>query len=106
MTEIPSEESELRNKLRMFVAAGVELLDNHRPDWRQEVNSDQLDVFDADTCILGQVFGDFGEGLTQLDLSILSIEVFRHGFNSINEKENTILNELWREEINGTSVSG
>lgn len=51
------------------VDQGWALLDERRPNWRKCVNPDAVNMMFADTCVLGQVFGDFYRGLFVLGLS-------------------------------------
>jgi hypothetical protein len=60
------------------VAAGAALLDMKRPGWREEIDTDRLDVQFYDTCILGQLYGEFDEGLLALGLTY--DEAGEHGF--------------------------
>lgn len=50
------------------VAKGVALLDDKRPGWRSEINTDILVMSDSRDCLLGQLYGDYGSGLQALDL--------------------------------------
>ena len=52
---------------RELVAKGVALLDEHGPeDWRTRINRELLDINSWTNCILGQVYGECGEGWTAL----------------------------------------
>jgi hypothetical protein len=51
------------------VAAGAAFLDEHRPGWRGRVEAHALDMGDAEHCVLGQLFGDFGAGLDALEIA-------------------------------------
>ena len=52
--------------LEESVARGVELLDAVRPGWRGEIQRVRLDMADGFHCILGQLYGDYGNGLDAL----------------------------------------
>lgn len=41
---------------------GARLLDRVRPDWYAEIDIDQLDLADWESCILGQLYGSFAGG--------------------------------------------
>lgn len=45
---------------------GVALLDEHVPDWRTNVDRDELDMTSGHLCVLGQVFGQYTAGRTAL----------------------------------------
>ena len=44
------------------VARGVKLLDQLAPGWVRKINKEYLDMADSGLCMLGQTFGDYGEG--------------------------------------------
>lgn len=46
--------------------AGAALLDRVNPGWRNDVSLDDFDIRSWDLCILGQVYGGYGEGLNAL----------------------------------------
>jgi hypothetical protein len=39
------------------VSAGIEFLDNDKPDWREYIDVATLDMTCCENCILGQVYG-------------------------------------------------
>lgn len=41
---------------------GAELLDRIRPGWHNEIDLDTLEVSDFERCVLGQLYGNYGEG--------------------------------------------
>lgn len=53
------------------VKNGVEILDNHFGDrsWTKKIDLDNLDLGSCGVCVLGQLFGDYTEGLDELGLS-------------------------------------
>lgn len=55
------------NHIAEKVQNGIRVLDTHGPaDWRERINLDTLDVHSLDDCVLGQVFGSYGEGMDAL----------------------------------------
>lgn len=48
------------------VRAGVALLDDRKPGWANRVDVDRLEMQACDRCVLGQLFGDFHEGMERL----------------------------------------
>lgn len=51
------------------VASGAYMLDVHYgPDWRNKIDLDTLDLKHCETCILGQVFGTYEDGLEKLGI--------------------------------------
>lgn len=74
-------------------AAGAALLDTKRPGWAREIDCATLDIATGRWCVLGQLYGGYGTGLTVLEIGSPSLM----GFAVSNEREE--LNEAWREEI-------
>jgi hypothetical protein len=60
------------------VKRGEAFLDEHVPGWRDKVDPSELDSADSCHCVLGQVFGTYGDGLLLLRLT--SREAQRLGF--------------------------
>lgn len=50
------------------VAAGAQELDHLTPDWFEKVDVTMLNMGNSDTCILGQVYGDYYDSLGDLGL--------------------------------------
>lgn len=45
---------------------GAQLLDQIRPDWAREINLDTLNMIEGSYCVLGQLFGEFEDGMRQV----------------------------------------
>jgi hypothetical protein len=65
-------EKKIADFAREAVKKGAALLDEHHPDgenWGEVINPAELLLSQADVCILGQTYGDYGEGCSTLDIS-------------------------------------
>ncbi len=51
------------------VLAGVALLDDKVPNWRDLVNKRFFDINDPRQCVLGQVFGRYCTGINKLGIT-------------------------------------
>lgn len=51
------------------VAKGAALLDERRPGWALVIDLPTLDISDCDYCVLGQLMGDYADGLDTLSLT-------------------------------------
>lgn len=87
-------------------AAGAALLDKQRPGWWLSIDGERLDMGQCNLCVLGQVYGDFIEGFTRLNLNALDGEdgkLLRDcvdlGFDIEGEIGFTELADAWRVEI-------
>jgi hypothetical protein len=79
------------------VRDGAALLDERIIGWRDLVDVPRLDVGSACRCILGQVFGDFYDGVHELGISYRS--AIRLGFETNSNDEYAALNDAWRREL-------
>lgn len=48
------------------VQAGINWLDDHRPDWRSMIDLESLDLANPWACVLGQVAGVLGGGFSDI----------------------------------------
>lgn len=55
-----------------LVGIGAHMLDLHfdGPQWRRNIDTARLDISDLELCVLGQLFGSYGEGLEALRLRV------------------------------------
>ncbi len=51
----------MSTKITRATKRGAELLDEWKPGWWKTINTEFLDMEDENLCILGQLFGSFGE---------------------------------------------
>lgn len=90
--------------LEANVARGAALLDEKVPDWFLRIEPAQVEIENCTTCVLGHLFGDYTEGLLELDIEL---QGGTHGFTSVHHADlhNTVdlqfevLNTLWRDKI-------
>lgn len=82
------------------VLRGIELLDRQVPGWRDRIDWDKLDMTNCYKCILGQLFGEYSEGVEELG----ALPGSHYGFDAppylgsgITSKYFTELAELWRQ---------
>lgn len=84
---------------RVAAHRGAKLLDEHAPGWADLIADDVLDMCDPSVCIVGQVFGDYNDGLKTLDASGGGVpESF--GFQDNENASFTALQQEWIKEIN------
>jgi len=77
------------------VQAGIRLLDTEQPGWRDLVDLDSLNLGSCSVCVLGQVFGDYEDGLSELALE--EDDAYRLGFNTMGGMSS--LTEAWKEAL-------
>lgn len=89
-------------------AAGATLLDSKYPGWAMEVNAATLRMETFTHCTLGQLYGHYSKGITDLfewDSSGFDAKAVKHGFylrtqHDPNRMEKWLaLDAAWREEI-------
>lgn len=99
-------------------SAGASLLDRLEPKWFTLVDTDRLDIDDTNTCILGQVYGDYYDGLRAIAVEMPEALSwggpwpYDHGFmaGDIDELQNAWCDEITRrlttvEPTSGTSTT-
>lgn len=85
------------------VEAGIEVLkEKAGRDWADRINSGTLQLSSCNSCILGQLYGDFSVGMTAIGLSgddgLASTEVgTAHGF--VASASYAELNRVWKLEV-------
>jgi hypothetical protein len=63
------------------VREGVRLLDEQNPGWDSRIDLARLDMRQCGNCILGQLYGEYDQGLNKLCLmSASDVFVARYGF--------------------------
>lgn len=55
-------EKDIEAHIREAVALGAKRLDEIRPGWRNEIDTEELELASCSRCVLGQLFGGFGIG--------------------------------------------
>lgn len=95
---------EFRDRTRRAVRHGAALLDRRQKDWRPRIDTYHLEMHDCDACVLGQLFGEFGNGLDILRIQEPKDEAY--GFAVSHDDEEYFgfsawmeLGRCWREEI-------
>jgi hypothetical protein len=88
---------------------GVALLDQVKPDWRDHVNADELDLYDTNACILGQLFDHYLQGLEAVGLHTKCARALptrygfetsgRENFNRAGAYSYDELTEAWKKEL-------
>jgi hypothetical protein len=79
---------------------GAKILDTffHTRRWRERVVLERLDMDSMKECILGHVFGDYRDGVAQLDLTLE--ETINFGFTQPRIKKDRRLTKAWRDFLN------
>lgn len=97
---------------RERVERGADFLDDADPGWYRRVDAASLELGSGDSCVLGQLHGDFRLGLGRSDLINLSsaprasLSPSAHGFQCIQglskedeRRDYACLTEAWQEAI-------
>jgi hypothetical protein len=83
------------------VAAGAMLLDERKPGWYKTIDNALLNIASCRKCVLGQVYGDFSDGVREL---ALGSQFGQYGFSCGSDTAEAI-NEAWREVIGGKRLA-
>jgi hypothetical protein len=77
--------------------AGAEFLDEEYPDWQTMIDLNDLDMNDCTHCILGQMYGYYGDGLRALDVRAES--TCKLGFDTSQSDAYEDLGRGWHHEV-------
>lgn len=89
------------------VNAGAEWLNHHAPDWWTKIDTDAINIDDAQYCVLGQAFaaeadqGGFLSGYHFVNYiwDFSGVWEIEHGFLARSNEHRLALNEAWAEKI-------
>lgn len=96
------------NPFIKLAAKGAALLDERYPNWENEIELAKLNMSSIDSCVLGQVYGDYLAGLQELDLDLDGRNASSYGFDldliALEQIDDTILrraqlNQAWLDQI-------
>jgi hypothetical protein len=100
-----------RRELAKRVEAGAQFLDTKFPGWPRQIALDGLEISHVRSCVLGQIYGDYGSGVEALCLG--NREVMELGFFTSEHdhggeaacREYGELRELWKQEVSRRRVA-
>lgn len=86
------------------VRRGADLLDARKPGWADKVDVNTLDMQSCTMCVLGQVFGDYTEGLVYLGVDGFSLygtsDRYLYGYSDNSSGDRwAFLTGLWQAEV-------
>ncbi len=97
---------------RLRVTRGADYLDEVHPGWHRLVNAATLELSSGPACVLGQLHGDFRQGLSRSFLihlgsaPRLNLSPVAYGFlceqgvgEAVQAQDYDLLNQAWREAI-------
>jgi hypothetical protein len=73
---------------------GAQLLDQVQPDWWKQIRLKKLDMTSLETCVLGQLYGNYFYGLSALGL----ISGMKHGFDTMTTDLDA-LTKAWKNQV-------
>lgn len=91
------------------VRKGVALLDKAEPGWVDRIDLYMLDLADFNRCIMGQLHGNFTEGLRTYGLFAVDADAHRHGFDTgsaVSGKAYAELTSEWARIIKARRAQG
>jgi hypothetical protein len=110
----------LKTMMQGRVLAGIALLDERNPGWREKVSPEKLDFYRRNQDILGLIYGDYEKGLQKLDIETklgkrqyvaVGGEATKYGFHTGEISGSPhywaltdALQEVWQEQLSQKSV--
>lgn len=84
------------------VNRGIRLMDQKYPHWWRVLNQETLDLRSTSNCVLGQVAGDFRDGMVTLFGGYTGYAPYRlgidHGFDATTWQDTFHVQALWAHE--------
>lgn len=86
---------------------GAGLLDQYGPhDWRERIDPARLDIDTGTNCVIGQLYGDWEQGLAELELRDWSDDATFYGLYPAEDGDGEALTASWRSLLLGTRTPG
>lgn len=83
------------SKYDAAIDKGIALLDERVPTWCTKMQLDHLDLKSPDSCVLGQVYGSFGQGWDALGFDFPG----EYGFDADDGMSYDGLTRRWKQRI-------
>lgn len=106
MAHLTPEDQEL---LRNNVQAGIKLLDEKRPGWRDSVSIPRIDLALNSDCVLGQLYRSYKIGIHKLGLDHFNDYGFNYphsidmksddGYGTYRQAAERYLTKQWKEQL-------
>lgn len=88
------------DRMHRDVLDGIGLLNEEGPDdWRARIDLSTLDVDNAFWCVLGQVYGYYEDGLSELGLNYTTAPDFGFSLDHGTDDEWYALTQIWVGEL-------
>lgn len=84
------------------VSRGIKLLNRMKPGWEKKVSLKKLHMHRCESCILGQVFGEFHAGRAKLHLDFKGTQ--ERGFTISNNTYWSGLESAWKKRLKKLGV--
>lgn len=95
-----------KQKALIRVNAGIALLNSLNPGWVKKIKMRDLDLGNGQTCVLGELYGSFDNGKSQLGLSnelTTALGFFVPDEENSNDEYDT-LTDVWAKKIRKLKV--
>lgn len=93
----------LKNTMKVRVNAGIAFLNTVNPGWVKKIKLMKLDLADSNTCVLGEVYGSYANGLYEFNMyaAVDSIpEALRFCLlDDDDEEKYKMLTDIWKTAI-------
>ena len=91
----------MKTNTQIRVRAGIAFLNAVKPNWKKKIDLDRLDLSSDRTCVIGEVYGDYGDGMEKLGIGALSDSAIALGFkeDGVFDKNYPLLTKIWKQEL-------
>ncbi len=77
--------------------AGIAFLNVVNPKWVKKIDLKKLDLSSTNTCVIGEVFGNYHDGINKMDLDSSQAETL--GFYLQEDNDYGLLTKTWKSVI-------
>lgn len=85
------------NTIQKKIRAGIAFLNVVKPNWLKKIKLNELDLSQSNTCMIGEIYGNYGDGIDSLGLTDEIADLL--GFHANSIRTYTLLTKGWKDAI-------
>ncbi|SRR5258708_1979855 len=90
----------ISESIKNRVKAGAAFLSVIRPGWVKDIDLKKLDLSNANTCMIGELYGEYSPGIEKIGLDEYGDVPEQMGFYAQSTREYKVLTKAWKNFIN------
>ena len=91
----------MKTNTRIRVRAGIAFLNAVNPNWKKKIKLGRLDLSNSRTCVIGEVYGSYYDGMEEVGIEGDSDVAIVLGFKEIESFDTNypLLTKVWKQEL-------